>query len=86
MATITADPNPPAYPDWECMTAADHAEHRDWCHSGCATCADHRAWGECVTCGGDTEAVGPDELSRCCGSLVYLGSPVEDNLLALRAA
>ena len=46
-------------------------DHRDAC-AGCDWCADLRAWGDCTTCGGVTEAVGPDELSVCCGSRTLL--------------
>ncbi|MEV5068914.1 hypothetical protein MRBLMI12_000470 [Microbacterium sp. LMI12-1-1.1] len=83
---LATDPNPPAYPTWEDMTPAERDEHRQWCHDFCGICEAHRAFGECDSCGAETEAVGPDELSRCCGSPVKLSSPFEDNLLALRAA
>lgn len=48
------------------------AEHIEVCHRGCDWCTEHRAWGTCTTCGGDTEAVGAFESSRCCGSPVAL--------------
>lgn len=49
---------------------ARNAEHIEACHRGCAECVDERSWGTCTSCGGDTEAVGAHELSRCCGSRV----------------
>jgi hypothetical protein len=49
-----------------------HREHIEVCPSGCIECADDRAFGPCTSCGADTEAIGPDELSRCCGSRVLI--------------
>lgn len=46
--------------------------HVETCPDGCPECADQRAWGECTGCGDQTEAVGPDELSLCCGSKTNL--------------
>ncbi|GAA1914981.1 hypothetical protein GCM10009775_04270 [Microbacterium aoyamense] len=57
---------------WSRMSAAGRAEHIDTCPDTCRTCEDHRAFGECRSCGGHTEALGPDELSRCCGSRTLL--------------
>jgi hypothetical protein len=73
LASAAHDGWPPAYPDWDDLTAAEQEEHRQTCASLCRLCEAHRAFGECSSCGGETEAIGPDELSRCCGSRVILG-------------
>ena len=51
---------------WETITPTDREQHAQECRWGCVFDEAHRAFGECDVCGGATEAVGPDELSRCC--------------------
>lgn len=55
----------PAYPDWEDLTPADIADHRQWCLDGCPTCDGHRVWGECPACERTREVV--DDVTVCCG-------------------
>lgn len=62
-----------AGPSWVTITPAQRAEHLDVCRDGCVFCADHRAFGECKACGGQSEALGTDELSRCCLAPTILG-------------
>lgn len=58
---------------WETITPQDRADHIESCGS-CVFCADHRAWGFCTSCGSDpVEALPPEGLSRCCGSVVSFG-------------
>lgn len=52
-------------------TPTELAEHRA-AHDWCTDCDAQRPYGECTSCGGWTEAVGPDELGICCGSKVAL--------------
>lgn len=56
----------PAYPDWEDLTEADIADHREWCLDGCGTCDEHRDWATCVACGRFREVV--DGVTVCCGA------------------
>lgn len=67
---------PPAYPDWEDYSPQDQVEHRSECPDTCGMCEAHRAWGDCSTCGAESEAV--EGYSICCGSVVVFSSPVED--------
>lgn len=62
-----------AGPSWATITPAQRSEHFDVCRDGCVFCADHRAFGECRSCGGQSEALGADELSRCCLAPTILG-------------
>jgi hypothetical protein len=64
-ARLTADP-------WQALGADGQEEHRQTCHALCKVCEAHRAFGACTSCGSETEATGPDELSRCCGSRAIL--------------
>ena len=57
---------------WERMTPGERADHREACPDLCPACEEHRPFGECITCGKESEAVGVDELSVCCGSKVHL--------------
>ncbi|AWY06673.1 hypothetical protein SEA_ZETA1847_39 [Microbacterium phage Zeta1847] len=56
---------------------AELADHREACDL-CEACDPFRAFGACSTCHDDAEAIGPAELSPCCGSPVYFPGPVED--------
>lgn len=67
--TIVPAPYPPA----PAAATSFWAEHLETCTDTCAMCAEHRVFGDCASCGAETEAVGADELSRCCGSTVIQG-------------
>lgn len=57
---------------WAAMSTAEKLEHIEGCW-GCTTCVDGRAFGSCSKCGDDNvEALPPEGLSRCCGSVVAL--------------
>lgn len=85
-AYFAEHPHDIAYPAWEDLGASEHDEHRATCDTGCSWCEEHRAWGECRSCGTDPVEANDEGLSPCCGSIVILHSPTEDNLAALRAA
>lgn len=57
---------------WVTLTDQQRAEHIEICAGTCVFCEDHRTFGACTKCGSETEALGADELSRCCGSRVTL--------------
>jgi hypothetical protein len=77
---------PDAVPTWEDLDAEGQDLHREECSDGCNLCENHRAWGECSKCWDDSEAIGPDELSVCCGSKVVLSAPEMDDYREVRAA
>jgi len=58
---------------WNTITPAQQADHRQECRWGCILDADYRLFGECRGCGGQTEAIGPDELSTCCDAPTVTG-------------
>lgn len=57
---------------WVKLTDQQREEHIENCDHTCVFCEDHRTFGACTKCGSETEALGADELSRCCGSRVTL--------------
>lgn len=68
---------PDAVPDWDDLTADEHADHRAWCADGCTLCEAHRQWGLCPACGhGNAEALA-DGSSACCGARVLFGAEAD---------
>lgn len=57
---------------WRSLDAEQREEHLQPDHDLCPVCEPHRSFGTCTSCGADTEALGADELSRCCGSRVVI--------------
>lgn len=51
---------------WATIDEPDREHHRQTCYDTCIFCEAHRVFGECTACHGESEALGPDELSRCC--------------------
>lgn len=70
---------PDARPDWEDLDSREHDAHREDCPGLCAWCENHRAWGDCTSCGREVE-VDDCGLSFCCGSPVVNPGPVVDDL------
>lgn len=64
-----------AGPSWLTITDAQRLEHIEAC-SVCLFCEGGRAWGRCSSCGDVKEALPPEGLSRCCGSVVSLAVEV----------
>lgn len=64
-----------ASPAWDALSHHDQLDHIEACW-GCTLCAEGRAFGSCTSCGDDpVEALPPEGLSRCCGSVVNLWGP-----------
>lgn len=60
---------------YESLTPVEQLAHIESC-DGCTFCVNGRAFGVCPSCGDDmAEALPPEGLSRCCGSVVTEGSP-----------
>lgn len=55
---------------WNDLDAAQKDWHRETCPDLCPVCEGHRIFGACTSCEAETEGIGADELSRCCGSRV----------------
>lgn len=68
---------PDAVPDWDDLTADEHADHRAWCADGCSLCADHRQWGVCPACGHGNAEAHADGSSACCGARVLFGAEAD---------
>lgn len=68
----------PLRPLWFRLSKSRRQDHIDGCLHTCPTCENYRAFGECTRCGTETEAIGPDELSRCCGVRMIL-TPEDDD-------
>lgn len=79
----THDRTEDAGPAWDDLTPAERDEHRQTCPDLCALCDENRAWGECASCGDTAEAM--DDGYGCCGSIIVMLAPVEDNRLAAAA-
>ncbi|MDL5351145.1 hypothetical protein [Microbacterium sp. zg-YB36] len=73
-----------AGPDWDTLSPAERQEHREYCPDACATCENNRFWGTCSSCGvWPVEA--DDDGYGCCGSVIILEIPREDNMKAWAA-
>lgn len=65
----------PITPTWDAFSVPDKLDHIEGCW-GCSLCHEGRAWGRCSSCGDTKEALPPEGLSRCCGSVVALSVEV----------
>lgn len=64
-----------AGPSWVTLTPAQQLDHIEACPV-CIFCEVGRAVGTCTSCGDVKEALPPEGLSRCCGSVVTFSPEV----------
>ncbi|MFL2002171.1 hypothetical protein [Microbacterium sp. A1-JK] len=70
MTAVLTDDREPARPDFDDLTPAEQAEHREHCSDGCVSCDGFRAFGVCSECGRWVEAI--EGRSNCCTTVVDL--------------